>query len=63
MALLRRVRISRIKSVKSYAYDNKKKYFFLLSIPGYVKPEYWPGATKGEFNLARRKKTKRISTR
>jgi len=63
MALLRRVRVSRIKSVKSYAYYWQQKYFSLLSISGYVKPEYWPEATKGEFSLARRKKTKKISTK
>jgi len=64
MALSRRVRVSRIKSVKYYAcHWQQKEYFSLLSNSGYVKPEYWPGATKGESNLARRKKTKRISTR
>jgi len=32
-------------------------------ISGYETRIYWPGATKGEFNLARKKKTKRIFTR
>jgi len=41
----------------------QQKGVFLLAVDFWLKPEYWPGATKGRFNLARRKKTKRISIR
>jgi len=67
MASSRRVRVSRIVQKRKIlrllpmmliGNNGKKEYFSLLSISGQdKKPECWPGATKGEFNLARRKKS------
>jgi len=35
---------------------SNKGVFLLVVDFWHMKPECWPGATKGEFNLARRKK-------
>jgi len=66
MAPSRRVRVSRIIHKRKIlrllpailvGNSRQQKGVFLLVIDfWYMKPEYWPGATKGEFNLARRKK-------
>jgi len=66
MAPSRRVRVSRIIHKRKIlrllpailvGNSRQQKGVLLLVIDfWYMKPEYWPGATKGEFNLARRKK-------
>jgi len=71
MASSRRVRVPRIIQKRKVlrllpailvGSSRQRKGIFLLVVDFWLtKPEYWPGATKGEFNLARRKK--RISLR
>jgi len=71
MASSRRVRVPRIIQERKVlrllptilvGSSRQRKGVFLLIVDfWFMKPEFWPGATKGEFNLARRKK--RISLR
>jgi len=66
MAFSQRVRVPRIIQKRKIlrllpamlvGSNRQQQRIFLLVVDfWYVKPEYWPGATKGEFNLARRKK-------
>ena len=66
MAFSRRVRVSRIMQKRKVlrllptilvGSSRQQKGVFLLVVDFWLmKPEFWPGATKGEFNLARRKK-------
>jgi len=70
MASSRRVRVPRIIQKRTVlrllpailvGNSRQQKGVFLLVVDfWFMKPKCWPGATKGEFNLARRKK--RIST-
>ena len=66
MASSRRVRVPRIIQKRKVlrllsailiGSNRQRKGVFLLVVDFWLmKPECWPGATKGEFNLARRKK-------
>ena len=61
MAPSRRVRVPRIvhkrKILRLLSAINRqqKGVFLLIVVFWHMKPEYWPEATKGEFNLEQKK--------
>ena len=56
--IIQKRKIVRLLPAMLVGSNRQQKGVFLLVVDfWHVKPEYWPGATKGEFSLARRKKS------